>query len=168
MLTGARGEGVYWALSMSSPTRRPHERNNQSPVPSGFREPQIILLLCGLDHLVKTLGVSSLIQRSTWVWAVRWCQFRKGLMDTDGWKVMWRWGTKELACVVNSMQYPFVPLFSLMVFILRCDFDGTLHLFRFVQYIHIYEGLCWLQLRLLVPMVVWSLSLVFRSQTFNH
>lgn len=38
---------------MPSLIRRMHELINQLPVSSGLRDPYIVLLLCGLDRLVK-------------------------------------------------------------------------------------------------------------------
>lgn len=67
MLTGIYGRGVYWPLRMSSPIRRANELTNQSVIPSGLRDLQIVLLLCGLDHLV---------QGSVWgplIHGFRWC-----------------------------------------------------------------------------------------------
>lgn len=45
---------VHWTPRMSNPIQRPHELNNQSPAPSELRDPQIVLLPCGLDHSVNS------------------------------------------------------------------------------------------------------------------
>lgn len=53
MLTDVCGEGVDWASRISSPIRRACELISQSPVHSGLRNLQIVLLLCGSIHLVR-------------------------------------------------------------------------------------------------------------------
>lgn len=67
MLTSDLGEGVYWARGMSIPIRRVHEMIKQSPAPSELSNPQIYLLPCGLDHIVKGWGQDPLGQTSIWV-----------------------------------------------------------------------------------------------------
>lgn len=47
---------MHWATGMSSPIRRGYEPNNQSPGPSGFRDPQAALLPRKLDHLFRGSG----------------------------------------------------------------------------------------------------------------
>lgn len=47
---------IYWALIMSSPIRRLHKLRNQSPVPGGVSDLQIVLPPSGLDHLVEAPG----------------------------------------------------------------------------------------------------------------
>lgn len=55
MLTGIRG-GVCWSPRMSSPVRKAHDLNNQSPIPSGLHNQHIAFLPRGLECLVKGLG----------------------------------------------------------------------------------------------------------------
>lgn len=57
MLTGICADGSYWAPKTCSVVHRAYERNDHSRVVIGLGEPQIVLLLYGLDPLAKGSGV---------------------------------------------------------------------------------------------------------------
>lgn len=59
-------------------------------------------------------------------------------MDPDGWLMTWIWETVEIACDELGKLFLFISFFLVIVFVLLRDSDGTLSVFRFVEYIHIY------------------------------
>lgn len=53
MLTGISDQRVDWVPRMYDLIRMAHELSSQSPVPSGLRDLQVVLLPFGLYRLVK-------------------------------------------------------------------------------------------------------------------
>lgn len=62
-MSHAPGMRAVW-MAISNAVRKANQLNNQPSVVGGLRDPQIVLLSCGLDRLVKGLGQSSLSQPS--------------------------------------------------------------------------------------------------------
>lgn len=89
---------------MSGPIQKTYGMNNQSPVPSRLDDPEIILLPCRLDNLVKRSGHSLVNQPSASVWAVvvSW-------PTEDPWSPMddRRWRTRNSTCCkFRKLSFP--------------------------------------------------------------
>lgn len=70
MFTAFRGGGFPWVLRLFSPIGIYNGLSNQSPSPTGLRDPQIVLLLWWLEHLLKSSKSSLVGQSSTTIWAL--------------------------------------------------------------------------------------------------